>query len=82
MPDRVLVRRSVPERQPKEAQLTQAITDHELHPCIRQDVLRFKDQRLEHDNRSNLPRATLGPIAVAEPFDQLARKIIKVHRLL
>ena len=82
MPDRILIRRAVAERQPKETQPTQAIPDHEFHPGIRQVVLRLQDQRLEHHHRIERRPATLGTIAVAQPFNQPGAEILEVHRLL
>jgi len=82
MPDGVLVRRPIPEREPQKTQPTQAIPDHELHPRIRQVVLRLQDQRLEHHHRIERRPPALGSVAVAEPLHKPTAEILEVHRLL
>ena len=82
MPDRVLVRRPVPKRQPQKPQPTQSVADHELHPRIRQVVLCLQDQRLEHHHRIEGRAPTFAAIAIAKPFDQPRPEILEIHRIL
>lgn len=82
MPDRVLVRRPVPKREPRKPQPTQPVADHELHPRIRQVVLRLQDQRLEHHHRIEGRATALAAIAIAKPFDQPRPEILEIHRIL
>ena len=54
--------------------------NHELHPRVREVVLRLQDQRLEHRNRIERRPAALGSVAVAKSLDQPAAEVLEIHR--
>lgn len=70
--DRVLVRRLAAKIELQEPHPGQPEADHELHPRIEKIVLGLQDQGLEDRDGIKWRLATLGSIAVAEPFDQPA----------
>ena len=64
----------------EEAHPAQPIPDHELHPRIRQIMLRLNHQHLEHRYRIKGRSATLGTIAIAKPAGQQRPEAFKLYR--
>jgi len=78
----VLVRRRGAEVEAQKPHPRQPVADHELHPRIREVVLRLKDQRLEHRHGVKRRTAALRSVTIAQTFDQPAAKVLEIHRRL
>jgi hypothetical protein len=97
MSDRVLIRGAITQRQAEKPHPTELVTDHELHPRVREVMLALKYQSLVHvpttrhgfkcrgtPAKQTVDRTApaLAAVTVAKPFDQPTAEILEVHRLL
>lgn len=80
MADGVLVRHRTAKVEAEEAHLSQPISDHELHPRIRQVMLRLNHQNLEHRHGIEGWPTALGAVAIAETLNQKRPEAFELHR--